>query len=179
MLVRCFWEAVTSNSPFAVNLSQGFMRQELEMVERQHQQQHHRTIPSFPSFLHPLQPHSLGSNTFRTALHRTAPHCSGPAARRRISLTRASQFKAAQFLRLAESKGNKTLGNTWYVLTFNASIAFPLALFAHAGTHLENAPSVQRSHLPHLTSHQITSHIPHLASRITHHASRITHLSIA
>ncbi|KAF2132582.1 hypothetical protein P153DRAFT_283581 [Dothidotthia symphoricarpi CBS 119687] len=25
----------------------------------------------------------------------------------------ASQFKAAQFLRLAESKGNKTLGNTW------------------------------------------------------------------
>jgi hypothetical protein len=71
MLVRCFWEAVTSNSPFAVNLSQGFMRQELEMVERQHQQQHHRTIPSFPSFLHPLQPHSLGSNTFRTALHRT------------------------------------------------------------------------------------------------------------
>jgi hypothetical protein len=23
------------------------------------------------------------------------------------------QFKAAQFLRLAESKGNKTLGNTW------------------------------------------------------------------
>lgn len=29
----------------------------------------------------------------------------------------ASQFKAAQFLRLAESKGNKTLGNTWYVYT--------------------------------------------------------------
>lgn len=25
----------------------------------------------------------------------------------------ASQFKAAQFLRLAETKGNKTLGNTW------------------------------------------------------------------
>jgi len=25
----------------------------------------------------------------------------------------ASQFKAAQFLRLAESKGSKTLGNSW------------------------------------------------------------------
>lgn len=31
------------------------------------------------------------------------------------ALTFVSQFKAAQFLRLAESKGNKTIGNTWYV----------------------------------------------------------------
>jgi hypothetical protein len=36
-------------------------------------------------------------------------------------LTAPRQFKAAQFLRLAESKGNKTLGNTWsvpYILSF-------------------------------------------------------------
>jgi hypothetical protein len=31
----------------------------------------------------------------------------------RMMLTAPRQFKAAQFLRLAESKGNKTLGNTW------------------------------------------------------------------
>ncbi|KAF1360551.1 HCP-like protein [Lizonia empirigonia] len=29
--------------------------------------------------------------------------------------TKKDKFKAAQFLRLAEAKGNKTLGNTWYV----------------------------------------------------------------
>jgi hypothetical protein len=49
-----------------------------------------------------LQPHSLGSNTvtFSAAAD---------------DMANIRQFKAAQFLRQAESKGNKTLGNTWYV----------------------------------------------------------------
>jgi hypothetical protein len=49
-----------------------------------------------------LQPHCLGSNTVTFS-----------AAADDIANIR--QFKAAQFLRQAESKGNKTLGNTWYV----------------------------------------------------------------
>lgn len=50
-----------------------------------------------------LQPHLLGSSTafaWRTRL---------------TAAWRAPQFKAAQYLRLAEEKGSKTIGNTWYV----------------------------------------------------------------
>jgi hypothetical protein len=44
----------------------------------------------------------------------------------------ASQFKAAQFLRLAEQKGHKTLGNTWYVRSAFAPFLFSfLSLSAH------------------------------------------------
>jgi hypothetical protein len=40
----------------------------------------------------------------------------------------ASQFKAAQFLRLAEEKGNKTLGNTWYVFRFHYQSSISMEL---------------------------------------------------
>lgn len=46
-----------------------------------------------------------------------------------ILLTRDSQqFKASQLLRLAENNGSKTIGNSWYVITF-------LLLVVHSDNH--------------------------------------------
>lgn len=53
---------------------------------------------------------------------------------RSTRLTSIYQFRAAQLLRLAEEKGVKTLGNTWYVNVFSLCfIEHPRDLLSKSG----------------------------------------------
>ena len=64
---------------------------------------------------------------------------------RSTRLTSTYQFRAAQLLRLAEEKGSKTLGNTWYVKVFLRFIHYPRGPLNKSGESHEARDPVQKS----------------------------------